>query len=89
VSDDRSPLTSYYAVVDEGTLWRKNRGVSKDEVKDGLNKTIMLIDVQRPPIHWMEPRDITMTELTALFEREGAYAAPHDDKVNVIWGWKR
>jgi len=65
--DDESPdnQTSYVAIVGPGTMWPGAHPFTVSEITDGTSNTIMLVEVRNSGIHWLEPRDLTATELKA------------------------
>ncbi len=60
--DEPDTHTSYVAVVGAKTAWPGNRGRKLDEITDGLEHTILLIEIHTTHIHWAEPRDLTLDE---------------------------
>jgi prepilin-type processing-associated H-X9-DG protein len=55
--------TSYVAVVGSETIWPGERGFRLDEVADGLSQTLMVVEVAKSGIHWMEPRDLAFSTM--------------------------
>jgi hypothetical protein len=64
-ADTRSPdeHTSYLAVVGDGTLFPPDRLTSLDDIADGANQSLMVVEVRNSGIHWMEPRDLDISDL--------------------------
>jgi len=57
--DEASPTDAYYlAVVGPETMWPPEGGLTVERVTDGIENTIMLVEVRDSGIHWMEPRDL-------------------------------
>ncbi len=54
----RSTMTSYLAIIGERTAWSTHRAINIDEFTDGPENTLLLAEVERSGIHWMEPRDL-------------------------------
>ena len=54
--------TSYVAVIGEKTAWPGARGRRMEEITDGPEHTILLIEIHTTHIHWAEPRDLTLEE---------------------------
>lgn len=64
--DAASPLarTHYLAVIGEHTAWPTDRSVSLDEVTDGTDRTILLVEVANSDVNWFEPRDLEWDQLS-------------------------
>jgi hypothetical protein len=63
---DTKPLkteTSYVAVVGPGTAWPDEGTTSWDQIRDGMSRTIVIVEVHNSGIHWMEPRDLYVTQM--------------------------
>ena len=54
--------TNYLVVTGPGTLFPGGKQVSLKDVKDGLDNTILLVEVADSDIFWTEPRDLTLDE---------------------------
>lgn len=65
-ADEKAPTgeTSYVAVTGDGTLWRRDRTLSFDDVPDGLSNTILVVELSDSGVHWMEPRDLPLNKMT-------------------------
>ena len=50
--------TNYLAVVGAETMWPGAVGRKADEIKDGSNDTILIVENNALGVHWMEPRDL-------------------------------
>jgi hypothetical protein len=59
-----SEMTSYVAVVGPGTAWPGTGYSSIRDLQDGAANTIMVVEITNSDIHWMEPRDLPIEELT-------------------------
>lgn len=55
--------TSYVAVTGPQTMWPGAKATKLSDIKDGTSNTIILVEVHNSGIHWMEPRDLDMSEL--------------------------
>jgi hypothetical protein len=53
-----TPITSYVAVVGPTTIWPSAASAKQQDVRDGLSKTLMVVEMADSGIHWMEPRDL-------------------------------
>jgi len=57
-------MTSYVAVVGPGTAWPGEKGRTLSQIKDSSPGTVLLVEVANSGIHWMEPRDLDVTQMT-------------------------
>ena len=53
-----SDTTSYLAVTGKKTLWPTNHFRTVEEVVDGVEKTVLLMECDNARVPWMAPRDI-------------------------------
>lgn len=60
--------TQFLAVVDDDTMWNPDREITTDDVTDGLDKTLLLVEVPSQGIHWSEPRDLSRAEAIKLLK---------------------
>src|SRR5262249_25630955 len=58
-----SPATNYVVVTGSQTIWPGATSTKMADIKDGPSNTILLIEVLNSGIHWMEPRDLDMTQM--------------------------
>ena len=61
--------TSYVAVVGPETAWRGAEPMRLEDVHDGPDQTIRLVEVSEPSIHWMEPRDLDFDQMQLHHQR--------------------
>jgi prepilin-type processing-associated H-X9-DG protein len=54
---------NYVAVVGPRTMWLGSESTRRSDAKDGTANTIMLVEVVKSRVHWMEPRDPDMSQL--------------------------
>ena len=62
----RQYMTSYFAVTGPGTVWSEARHL-KDPAKDAPDK-ILLVEVPESKVSWMEPKDLSVEDVVALFK---------------------
>ncbi len=62
-ADYADTTTSYVAVVGPETAWPGAMPMAVDDIADGWDRTILLVEVVDSGIHCMEPRDLTMKEV--------------------------
>lgn len=88
-------MTSYVAVIGPDTVWKNAGGVNADEIADGPESTLMVVEVANSGIHWMEPRDLHVLQMAPTINaaggqgissrhRGGAHAATVDNSVRFI-----
>jgi hypothetical protein len=63
-SDTSRQMTSYVAIVGPETAWPDGNAVSMAQIKDGLSNTLLVVESHNSGIHWMEPRDLHMTQMS-------------------------
>lgn len=73
------PVTNYLAVVGEETVWPGTRLVSEKDVKDGLGKTILVVENLGAGVHWMEPRDLVFDGGTLPINSSSGISSPYED----------
>lgn len=58
-------MTSYVAVVGPDTAWPGDKTIMIEDIAnlDGSTFTIMAVEVANSGIHWMEPRDLHVTQM--------------------------
>jgi hypothetical protein len=57
-------LTNYLAVIGPQTAWPGGRPARKEDLSDGLEQTILVVEVVNSGIRWMEPRDLKFDEMS-------------------------
>jgi hypothetical protein len=55
--------TNFVVVVGDETIFPGSRSVTASEIEDGLENTILFVEVGESNIHWMEPRDLEFSSL--------------------------
>lgn len=55
--------TDYVAVIGSETAFPGSETVAIAEIKDGVENTILLVEIADSDIHWMEPRDLSWDRL--------------------------
>ena len=55
---DGSVLTDYVVIVGDGTPFPGDDVTTFDDFADGMENTILLVEIANSDIHWMEPRDL-------------------------------
>jgi len=65
-SDSTKPPTetSYVAVVGQGTAWPGDEHMAIQDFTDGIGNVLLLVEVHNSGIHWMEPRDLHVAQMS-------------------------
>jgi hypothetical protein len=88
-------MTSYVAVLGPETVWKGDACVTLDDITDGAETTLMVVEVANSGINWMEPRDLHVLQMAPTINpkagqgissrhRGGVNAATADDSVRFI-----
>lgn len=76
----RTKFTNYVAVVGPETAWPGSTGRKPSEMKDDPAGTILVLEVARSGIRWMEPKDPTLDEILAT-----GLSSDHPRHVNALF----
>lgn len=60
---DAARDTSYVVVVGPQTAFPGDRSVSFGDIRDGTTNTVLVVEINNSGIHWMEPRDLHVTQM--------------------------
>jgi prepilin-type processing-associated H-X9-DG protein len=85
---DTAPLTSYVAVVGAETVWPVPEAGNTRDVRDGVARTILLVEVEGAGIPWTEPRDLTVDEALRGINSAGPKPKPsshHSRGANMLF----
>src|SRR5262249_11551310 len=63
--------TSYVVVTGPKTMWPGAKTTKMSDLKDGADSTIMLVEVHNSGIHWMEPRDLDLAQMSLAVNSAG------------------
>ncbi|RLS40198.1 MAG: DUF1559 domain-containing protein [Planctomycetota bacterium] len=64
-------MTTYLAVTGDNTCLRPARSLKQEEVTDGTNKTLAVVDVNpKHAVHWMSPHDADLVLLLGLSQEK-------------------
>jgi prepilin-type processing-associated H-X9-DG protein len=79
--------TSYVAVVGPETIWPGESGFRLDDVTDGLSQTLLVVEIAKSGIHWMEPRDLHFSQMaTTINAAKGqCISSPHKGMASVAF----
>ena len=75
-----SVATDFVAVTGPWTVWSGTEPVRLDDIPDGTDYTLLVVEIADSNVNWMEPRDISFEELLADIDREkgSALLSPHE-----------
>ena len=71
------PQAVSYDATGPGTVFSSDKRISGSDIKDGTHNTIMMIEIMDSDITWTEPRDLTIDEAIALFNRPESVRKKH------------
>lgn len=60
--------TNYLAVVGQETMWPGAKTRKREEIKDGADDTILIVENNGLGVHWMEPRDLVFDSMEFTFD---------------------
>lgn len=70
-------MTNYVLITGPRTAFPDNKPASWRDIKDGSSNTIIMLEINESDIAWTEPRDLTIDEAIALFNRPEAVRRKH------------
>ncbi len=81
-----STTTSYVVVVGPETAWPGDRPIGISEITDGTADTLHVVEVQDSGIHWMEPRDLHVSQMaTSINANAGqGISSVHSDGAHAL-----
>ncbi len=81
-------MTNYVAVVGPETAWPEQGAMTIDDFTDGTSNTILLVEVANSGIHWMEPRDLHVLQMTPVLNAKSGQgiSSRHPGGANVLLG---
>jgi len=80
--------TSICAIVGPHTVWPAEGSLTLGEISDGTSNTIFLGEVYQSGIHWMEPRDLDVLQMSTTVNAAGGQgiSSPHPGGAHVLLG---
>ncbi|MEZ6142448.1 MAG: DUF1559 domain-containing protein [Zavarzinella sp.] len=69
--------TNYLAVVGQETVWQTERHITAEDIQDGLDQTILLVENNGAKIHWMEPRDLNLADIDLKVNSPAGVSSPY------------
>lgn len=86
--DQKTPNTSYLAVIGPNTAWRPDGAtVRLSDITDDHSMTILLVEVQATGIHIFEPRDLSIDQMPLTINSrhgQGISSRHHSGGANVL-----
>jgi hypothetical protein len=75
-----SVTTDFVAVTGPRTVWPGTERVKSEDVSDGTDRTILVVEIADSDVNWMEPRDVSIEELLADVDPKtgSALLSPHE-----------
>lgn len=88
-SDTSSPpnITSYVTIVGPTTMWTGAKGVTADQITDGLSNTLAIVEAKNLAVNWLEPRDLDEATLSMIINdksSKNALSSDHPTGVSVV-----
>jgi len=79
--------TSYVAIVGPGTAWPGTKWIDVADIKDGLSNTILVVEVHNSGIHWMEPRDLDVSQMAMTVNAKSGkgISSGHPRSTQAAW----
>ena len=81
----------YLVVVGPGAAFEGSQPVRRRHVRDGVATTIFVVEALDESVHWMEPRDLSLTKVVDLYVGDedlddDLVKPPHGDTIYVLMG---
>lgn len=79
--------TNYVAIMGDETAWPTSGVRGRSEITDGLDETILVVEVAGSGIHWMEPRDLHVLQMTTLINPAAGQgiSSRHPGGANILF----
>ncbi|HSG71636.1 MAG TPA: DUF1559 domain-containing protein [Planctomycetaceae bacterium] len=83
-----SALTDYVLVVGAETAFPGSKSTTFDDFRDGLENSILLVEIANSDIHWMEPRDLNFQAMSFRVDdaSQPSISSPHPAGPAVVFG---
>lgn len=81
-------LTNYVAITGPGTIFPgENQTISTSDITDGAENTLLLVEIANSDIHWAEPRDLQVEEMSFKINdpTRPSISSPHEYGPGVIF----
>jgi hypothetical protein len=82
-----SPLTDYVVIVGPDTAFPGAASTSLSDITDGPENTVLLAEIAGSNIHWMEPRDLQVAEMSFVVNDRDrpSISGPHSRGPAVVF----
>jgi type II secretory pathway pseudopilin PulG len=79
--------TSYVAIVGAQTAWPGETTINYDAIADKKSDTILIVEMAKSGIHWMEPRDLDFTQMPMAVNPEHGpgMSSPHPNVALAVF----
>ena len=86
-SDDPSTMTSYVVILGPSTAWPGDKSTRWRDFADGTSNTLLVVEVKGSGIHWMEPRDLHVVQMSPRVNPPAGQgiSSAHPGGANVAW----
>lgn len=80
--------TSYVGILGDETAWSTSRAFAMGDFTDGVEHTILITEVVGSGIHWMEPRDLHVSQMAPVINSIAGQgmSSRHKGGVNALFG---
>jgi prepilin-type processing-associated H-X9-DG protein len=58
--------TNYVAILGDHTAWQGEKALDFPDFTDGMSNVILVVEVHNSGIHWMEPRDLHVSQMATV-----------------------
>lgn len=83
-TDLERPRANYVAVIGPNTAWRSDgTAVSVKDFTDGVSNTILLVETKEAAIHILEPRDLSLDQMTLTINSPVGQGISNDHRLKT------
>ncbi len=86
--EDNNSETNYLAVVGPRTVWPGRSNTEYGDIKDGVSRTIAVVECSDSGINWLEPRDVTFDDASLginNLQTRPAIRSRHSGGANILF----
>ena len=78
--------TNYVVISGPGTAFPGTQSTSVSDFQDGVERTILLVEIANSTIHWMEPRDLDVADMSFVINAPGtpSISSPHPRGPGIV-----
>ena len=78
-------LTTYVVVNSSGGVFNHTSSTAMMDIDDGLHQTILVVEVHNHAVCWLEPSDVSLSDLFAdLADLSNDTASHHNDRLHFV-----